>query len=159
MPDDSAGQAAAGLWAGVAFLWLLLSVVHRRWRGKPMLARRAADARYVDRWASARCGTGLLARLGTARNCMHVQVTATQLRLHPHFPFTLGFMPEVYDLDHDVPLDRIRSATILGGHAVQAVEVTYEAGGSAPRVMQLLLRRAEAFVEALHEGADERAGA
>jgi hypothetical protein len=61
---------------------------------------------FVERWASARPGSGLVARLSTARNCMQVQVTATELRIHPHFPFTLGFMPELYDL---------RQSSRLGG--------------------------------------------
>ena len=95
---------------------------------------------------SARIGSGLLARLGTARNCIQVQVTGSELHLHPHFPFTIGFMPELYGLDLVIPLERISSATITGGNYAQIVEVVYCTSGGDQNTIQLLLRNAESFI-------------
>lgn len=144
--------ASPGLWTGVAFSWLAGSVAWRRWRGMPLVARARAGSTFVEGWASARAGTGLVARLGTARNCMHVQVDAQTLRIHPHFPFTLGFMPELYDLDQVIPLDRVLSATILGGQRAQAVEVRHRLADGGEGVVMLLLRRADDFVRTVHAG-------
>jgi hypothetical protein len=79
---------------------------------------------------------------------MHVQVADSKLHLHPHFPFTLGFMPELYGLDLVVPLERISSATILGGNHAKAVEVAFHTPGGEQETAQLLLRNAESFVRA-----------
>jgi hypothetical protein len=138
-----------GLWAGLLFAWLALSIAYRWKLGKPILARAHADATFVERWASARPGSGVLARLSTARNCMHVQVTASELRIHPHFPFTLAFMPELYDLDQVVALNTVQAATILRGNAAKLVEVKYQAANGKEGVVYLLLRKGEAFVAAV----------
>lgn len=136
-------------------LWIVLSVASRRMTGRPIFAVRRADSLFAEGWASARIGTGLLARLGTARNCMHVQVSATELRVHPHFPFTLAFMPELYGLDQVISLSAVRSATIVSGHRAKVVEVRYAAGNGSDEQMLLFLRHAERFVQQL--GADSPA--
>lgn len=132
---------------GLVVLAFVLSVVSRRYRGLPMFASVSPSARFSETWASVRVGTGMVARLGTARNCMHVQVTDDTLELHPHFPFTLGFMPEIYNLDHRIPLDHIRSATVLSHGRLKAVEVKYRNAQGGEGVAQLLLKDAEAFVQ------------
>lgn len=147
--QDAFDPHAAGLWAGLLFAWLALSIAFRWTLGKPILARAHDDTAFVERWASVRPGSGLMARLSTARNCMHVQVTANELRIHPHFPFTLGFMPELYDLDRVVALKTVRAATILGGNAAKLVEVKYQAANGKEAVLYLLLRKGESFVAAV----------
>lgn len=142
-----------GLWAAGALLWLALSVVSRLLTDKPLFAARRAGCLFAEGWASARIGTGLLARLGTARNCMHVQVSGDELRVHPHFPFTLGFMPELYDLDQVVALAAVRSAAIVSGHRAKVVELRYTLANGADGQMLLFLRHAEAFIERVLEQA------
>lgn len=142
-------QIPSGFWAGLFLLWLASSVVYRLYFTKPLLATTLPNATFSERWASTRIGTGLVARLGTARNCIHVQVTATELKIHPHFPFTLGFMPEIYDLDHTIPLEKLRSATILSDGRAKAVEVKYTTHGGNDGTAHLLLRDAETFVHAV----------
>lgn len=149
MTDTLAPPAHAGLWAAFGFLWFAASIVYRLKTGKPLFARPAPGSTFSERWASGRAGAGLLARLGTAKNCLHVQVDARSLRIHPHFPITLGFVPEIYGMDHVVPLEAVRSASILGGRYAQAVEVRYALPGGEEQVLQLLLRRAEAFIAAV----------
>lgn len=149
MPILSPDQFTFGMWAGIALLWLALSIVYRRSMGKPLVAHARPGSRFMEGWASVRVGTGLMSRLGSARNCMQVQVTADVLHIHPHFPFTVGFMPELYDLDKVIPLSSIRSATILGGSRAKAVEVRYLTARKEEGVVHLLLRNAEAFIHAV----------
>lgn len=137
------------VWVALMLSWLVASVVYRRQAGKPMFAAAPPDAGFSERWVSARMGTGLVARLGTARHCMHVQVSQRALRIHPHFPFTLAFMPELYDLDHVIPLPQVLSATILSDGRVKAVEVRYTRPDGSAGTAQLLLRQAEAFTQAV----------
>ena len=146
MNDFASDHASAGLWLGALFLWVALSIIYRRMSGKPLVASARPGSVFAERWMSARIGTGLLARLGTARNCMHVQVTGSDLHLHPHFPFTVGFMPEIYGLDLVIPLEHISSATIAGGNYAQIVEVVYRNAGGDLNTIQLLLRNAESFI-------------
>lgn len=147
------------LWAFAIFAWFAASVAWRRAFGKPLFARPRADAVFVERWASGRAGRGLVARLSTTRNCLQVQVTGQELIVTPHFPVTVGFMPEIYGLDHRIPLSAVRSALIVGGRRIQAVEVQYDRPDDDPGVLQLLLRQGEAFIAALQAGRPRDRGA
>ena len=142
VPDHT----SAGFWLGALLLWVAVSIAYRLRSGKPLVACTRPGSVFAERWMSARIGSGLLARLGTARNCMHAQVTSSELHLHPHFPFTIGFMPELYGLDLVIPLERISSATITGGNYAQIVEVVYRTSGGDQNTIQLLLRNAESFI-------------
>ena len=136
-------------WLLLFAVWLVASVACRLYLRKPLWASTSPHARFSERWVSARMGSGLVARLGTARNCMHVQVTGTGLAIHPHFPFTLGFMPEIYDLDHVIPLDQVMAATILSDGRAKAVEVRYRLPDGRDNAAQLLIKDAAGFVAAV----------
>jgi len=140
------------LWAFAIFAWFAASVAWRHFFGKPLFARPLPDAVFVERWASGRAGKGLIARLSTTRRGLQVQVTGRELIVTPHFPVTLGFMPEIYGLDHRIPLTAVRSALIVGGRRIQAVEVQYERPGDDTGVLQLLLKRGQDFVAAVQAG-------
>ncbi len=130
---------------------MLASVVYRLATRRTMFASSHPQATYVERWASGRSGTGLMGRLSTAKNCLQVQVLSGRLVVSPHFPMTLGFAPEIYDLDKDIATSCITSATILGGNAVQVVEIQFRTAQGKPAVLQLLLRRAPQFLASLNE--------
>jgi hypothetical protein len=112
------------------------------------MARWSRDDAFVERWASARFGRGLMARLNTSRNNLQVRVFADRLEIHPHFPFTVAFVPELYDLDKVIALRDVRSAVIQGGLRKQLVEVVYTDASGDEAVLLLLLRKAPAFVQA-----------
>lgn len=150
MTDPLSPQATAALLFAGIVLWFAASVVYRLRVGKPLLARPGRTAVFSERWASCRVGTGLLARLSTARNCVHVQVDAGALRIHPHFPLTLGFLPELYDMDQVIPLQRITAAQIIGGHWTKAVELKFLPPNGKEQTVQLLLKRAEQFIACVH---------
>jgi hypothetical protein len=147
--DTQDPQVAAGLFAAAIALWFVASIAWRAFAGKPFFAMRRPNSTFDQRWASGRVGTGLLARLSTARNCLHIQVSEGTLHIHPHFPFTLGFLPEIYDLDQAVPLSAIQGAAILGGKRVKAVEVRFRTPTGEEETLQLLLKGAEGFVHAV----------
>lgn len=139
-------QASAGTWALAIAAWFVASVAYRVVSRKGVFAHRRPDAVFVERWASGRSGSGLLSRLSTARNCLQVQLTPDELVITPHFPFTLGFVPEIYDLDKRITVKSVRRAVHLGGTYAQAVELTYSQPDGTEGVLQLLLRQGEVFV-------------
>lgn len=149
MLNSTAEPLSAGFWAAFFLGWFVLSVVVRLATQRTLFASPRLDARFVERWVSGRSGTGLVARFATARNCLQVQITPDSLLVQPHFPFTLGFMPEVYDLDKNVPLSAVRSAMLAGGAGSKVVEVTYLDRHKTERMLQLRLHYANEFVAAV----------
>lgn len=129
--------------------WFAASIVQRLVLRRPLTASPHPQARFVERWASGRANESFLSRFGAARHCLQVQVVGDELQVQPHFPLTLGFVPEVYDLERRIPLARIEAAVIVGGRHAQAVEIRYTTESGTPRNLLLLLRRAEAFLAVL----------
>ena len=142
----------AGLWALLIALWFVASAVYRRANGRPLHAAREPGAVFVARWVSARFGASLLSRLSTARNCVQVQVTRAEIVVTPHFPFTLGFLAEIYGYDRRIRLADVKSVLIVGGHFTPVVEVQYLDAQGREAALQLLLRRAVDFVAAARPG-------
>ena len=123
----------------------MASAIYRRIKGKPIFPGAPSNSRFVETWASGSSLRNLITRLGGARGCLHVAVTQTSLEIHPHFPFSLLFLPEICDLDIDVPLTRIRgvrSKRFLFWVS-QIVEYSDESG--RPRRVQLLLKNSAEF--------------
>ena len=144
-PENSPALFLGGLVA-----WFALSIVYRKWNGKHIFATKEPGALFSERWASGRNGSGFIARLSTAKNCLHVQVSAKGLRIGPHFPITLGFVPEVYAMDQWIPIAEIQDVSVLEERRLTAIEVAYRAPGGKTGVLQLLLRNGRAFQEAVH---------
>ena len=146
---DTQVQMPPLAWAALSLLWIVSSIAYRLYFRKPIFASTLPGMSFSENWVSVRMGTGIIARLGVARNCIQVQVSTTHFMIHPHFPFTIGFMPEVYDLDLTIPLSKVRSATILSAGRAKAVEVRYVKDDGSDGTAQLLLRHAEPFVQAV----------
>lgn len=142
----------AALWAYAIVLALIASVPYRVWSGKGVFARPRPGAVFVERWVSIRTGAGLFSRLSAGRNCLQVQVTERELIVSPHFPFSVAWVPELYDFDRRIPLERVREALIVGGERTQAVEVAYQTDGGESRVLQILMRQGAPFVKAVLQG-------
>jgi len=147
-------QFPSSLWVLAIIAWFAASVAYRFVARKGIFASPQPAAAFAERWASGRFGTGLISRLSTARNCLQVQVTARELIVTPHFPFTLGFMPEIYDLDQRIPVVSVRKAASLGGAFAQAIEITYLRQDGKEGALQLLLRRGDEFLHHLQAARD-----
>jgi hypothetical protein len=79
-------------------IFIALSIGYRRWSGKPIFPRIPANARFAEHWASG----------GFASNCLLVAVTDAALIVVPRFTFNLMFLPQIYGLEHVIPLRRSR---------------------------------------------------
>jgi hypothetical protein len=85
----------------LSLIWIvflvLLSVVIRKARDKPIVPKVPQNALYAERSASG----------GMASNCLIVAVTPDALVVTPRFPFNLMFLPEIYGMEHNVPRSTI----------------------------------------------------
>jgi len=88
-------------------LWVAISIVYclRKMKALPKIEQR--DILFREWRASGASNRSLFTRLGGARNCLVVTVTRTELHVYPIFPFNLMFFPQINDLEHHIPLDRI----------------------------------------------------
>src|SRR5438045_2200882 len=107
IPDRFAGWWLVFCIGWVLAVWIVSAVV-RVGRGRPIFRPRPAGVRFAEGWRSGRSYRNMLTRLAGARSCLWVTVTADELLVGPHFPFSLGFLPEVYGLEY-----RIRGGDIL----------------------------------------------
>lgn len=85
------------------------SVVNRRRKGRYLILPTFASASFLETWRSGRSHRNTRTRLGGASNCLWVAVDAGRLRVGPHCPFNLMFLPDFFDLEYDVPATDIRS--------------------------------------------------
>lgn len=139
-------MAASVLWtAGV----VVASIFRRRARGAPVLFRDVADALFIERDASGNSNRSWMTKLGGASRCLVVAVTRTRLIVRPRFPFNLMFLPEIYGLEHDVPLDRVTRADFDDGWLKKGVRVNLRDPENTPQDITLFLRRPDDFLEAL----------
>jgi hypothetical protein len=127
-------------------LWITVSIVYRKWKGKPLFADRPSDARFLEAWTSGHSNKSALTKIGGARNCLLVAVTPTALIVRPHFPFSLLFLPEVYDLEYVIPRAQIRAITPKRSWFGETVEIQFALPSGAVRSIELKLRQQEQFL-------------
>lgn len=110
-PFSSPGEFA---WfaSGVAFLggqmWFIAALRQRRGtRPAPPIPK---DRILYQEWAASGCSdANVVTQWGFARNCLRLIATADALRVTSWFPFSL--FAALVDMDHYIPLRRIRSVT------------------------------------------------
>jgi hypothetical protein len=138
----SSAVARIGLWVGA-------SIVYRKSRGKPLFSRKPPDAIFFEANGSGHSNRNLLTKVGGARNCLSVAVTEEAVLIQPRFPFSLMFLPEVYDLEHKIQRRHLCSVTpkkMLFGRSVELEFTTLE---GESRSIELCLRGLDRFLEAL----------
>jgi hypothetical protein len=129
--------------------WLVISFVVRRLRRKPFFAPHPTSFRFAERFASGRSLDNWWTRSTGARSWLFVGVSADNFFTQPQFPFSLGFLPELYRLEHDVPL---RSIVRVGAERRllrTIVTLEYRDGARRVRTLELRLRDAERFLASL----------
>jgi hypothetical protein len=143
-------QHFAVLMTAVA-VWLLLaataSIVYRRRKGKHILASRPADAIFFERWTSGRSNRNLFTKLGAANNCLLVALTPASVIIRVHFPFSLLFLPEIYDLEQTIPRSNIASAQRISS---KIIELTFQTPTGIKRSFNLRLKNPDSFLAALN---------
>lgn len=123
------------------------SVWHRRKKGKPISPRIPADARYGEKGCSGRSLKGILSRIGGASNCLLVFVQGNRLVITPQFPFNLMFLPEVYGLDVDLPLEMVKTIAPAATLFRKVLRIEFASGGPAP--IELVLHDEKGFIQAI----------
>ena len=138
-------------------LFILASLLYRLTRGKHIFRPRFPDALFTQEWCSGRSLRSIVTRLGGASGCLWVAVTRDELRVGPHFPFTLGFLPETYGLDYRIPVRDLVSVeeqrTLVGGRRVR---ITARRGAGDDEVFDLRLRDPDGFLRAIDAASDAR---
>jgi hypothetical protein len=134
---------------GWVLLWFGISFAYRKYNRKPILADKPVDATFLETWTSGHSNRNLLTKLGGARNCLLVAVTRESLIVRPHFPFSLLFLPEIYDLDYVIPRTRIRSVNPRKALLGETVEVVFDSSSGDRRSIELRLRQSQQFLQAM----------
>lgn len=127
-------------------LVLIASAFYRASKGKSLLAKAPDQPVFLERWTSGRSMRSALTKLGGAKNCLLVGVTREALIIRPHFPFTLLFLPELYQLDWTIARRAIRRVERVAGRRL-LVEFLSSDGSTGS--VELMLRRSDQFREAL----------
>jgi len=131
------------------FAIILASAIYRRAMGKSIRPTVPSNNRFAETSASGRSLRNLITRLGGARNCLIVAVTPTSLQVHPQFPFTLMFLPEIYGLDWDIPLSKVRAVRTEKGLFGDRELVEFVTDDGRTEQFELRLRKAPEFRTAM----------
>jgi hypothetical protein len=138
------------LTAGWIALVILASVLYRRSKGKPLFRPQFEQPLFLETWRSGHSLRSVITRLGGARNCLWVAVDENSLRVAPHFPFNLMFLPEIYALEYNVAGGAVRSVERIDGLlARNRVRVSVERQPGAEESFEVSLRDPDAFVRAV----------
>jgi hypothetical protein len=133
--------------------WIVLvaiaSAIYRRIKGKAIITNVPANSIFVEQWTSGRSLRSVVTRIFGARNCLLVAVTDKALIVHPHFPFSLMFFPEVYGLDWTIPRAAIRRVEIRSGMRRERTIVEFKSSRGEVDRVELKLRDPESFRAAL----------
>ena len=106
-------------------------------RGKVLVPRVPADAAFSEWSCSARSLRNILTRFGGASNCISVLICDGRLRITPQFPFTLMFLPEIYDLDVDVPISAVVGVEATRWWRRDVLRLTFRTNEHSPVELQL----------------------
>ena len=135
---------------GVAWFlfWLAASIVYRKVRGKRVLIPAKHEVVFEEKGASGRSLKTWWTRLGGASNCLIVSVTRSRLIIRPIFPFTLLFIPEIYDLEHSIGLVEITNIDVQPSAFRQVAVVEFQERQQLRRI-EITLRNPDRFLQAV----------
>jgi hypothetical protein len=129
-------------------LTAVAAICYRAWKGKKRAAIQPFDLTFSEKWVSGVSSKNMLSKLGGASNCLIVELSRSALSIRPMFPFNLMFFSEVYDLEHFIQKDKIKSVQTgaeQGGKG--KILIDFEASGKEKRI-ELVLRKRQEFLHA-----------
>ncbi|HWP23699.1 MAG TPA: hypothetical protein VNM15_05885 [Candidatus Binatia bacterium] len=137
----------------IAFVGILVgSVAYRLQKSKPIMKPEWPQARFSETWRSGRSDRNPIARLAFAKNFLWVSVARNELRVSPHFPFSLMFLPEALGLDHRIPGKSILDVGEAFSHLLgRTVVVKYRHATGDEETLELAVSDAAGLREALTE--------
>lgn len=121
------------------------SVISRRMTGRPIFYRQAPDTIYSEKWLSG-SSTNFLLQFGGARNCLWTTVTPQRIEIRPHFPFNLGFIAEVWGLEHEIGSEDLIS---LDDGIFGSVVLVYRSSSGRVKKFRLHVRNRAEFIRAI----------
>ena len=126
---------------GLSFLWIAsviaASVVYRRRKNKSIFPEVPEDAVYIEKKAGSAWASG----------CLLVVVTPKLIAVTPTFPFTLMFLPELFNLEKTEWLWLVKDVEIRSSLRPLNTIVRLKDG----RSFKLRLRAPKAFAAAVFE--------
>jgi len=132
-------------------LWIAVvvaaSIWYRRSKEKPIFPSMAADAAFGQRGCSGRSLGGAFSRMGGANNCLLVMVQKNYLIVTPQFPFNLMFLPEIYGLDIEAPIESVTAIRPIKTLVRKALRIEFVSGGPAP--IELIVHDEDSLVKAI----------
>jgi hypothetical protein len=128
---------------------IVASIVYRGINGKNYPVIPEQDITFAERWVSGSSEKNLLTKLGGASNCLSVTLSRNALVVRPMFPFNLGFLPEVCDLEHFISRIDIKRIEPSAASGSRTVLVEFEADGQKKSI-ELELRKRDEFLRAVN---------
>ena len=129
--------------------WTIASLTYRKIQGKPIFYSRPSSVRFRQWKASGNSHRSWFTRLGGANGCLVVQITDSELDIHPFVPFNWFFLPEIYGLEYRISLEHVLSVKIIKKFLRKRVEVEFTTKGGIPEKISLLLKHPEDFLAAI----------
>ena len=129
-------------------LFVFASIIYRAWKGEGKLRIPDFDIIFSEKWVSGFSHKTRITKLGGAANCLAVELSKKALVIRPTLPFNLGFLAKVYDLEHYIPKDKIKSIQPDGDDGKGRVVIEFEADGGEKRI-ELRLRKRQEFLRAV----------
>ncbi len=132
----------------------ILSAIYRTKKGKPVLFWTVSDADFIVHFASGHAGRSWILCLAGASNCLVVAVAQGRFIVRPWFPFNLLFLPEIYGLECDVPLDWVVSVDLSESRfSVRRISIEYHDELLQSHTITLRFRDPERLAEHLPQNA------
>ena len=131
-------------------VWLVLvilaSLVYRSIKKKGVSPLTGTDIQFSEKGASGWSHKNVVTKAGGARNCLIVELGRAGLWIRPFFPFNLMFLPELCDLEHYIPREKIRAVTPQQGIRGKSVVVDFTSEKGINKRVELRLRKHDEFL-------------
>ena len=125
-----------------------LSAVYRMLKGKPIVDSLPERPLFLEKWTTGRSMRRNRTKLGAIRVWFYVAVTEEALVIVPHFPFTLLFLPEYFDLEWRIPRSKIKTIASQPKVLRERIVVDF-LSNRGPEEVELFLRDSRTFQEVL----------
>jgi hypothetical protein len=109
---------------------------------------------YEERFASGCSQKSAFTRIGSARNCLRLWITADRLYVRPFFPFSI--VGPLYDLVHCIPLERIERLRTREGFMAKSIDVSFSLPDGTSRTLTIWPSSLQDFKDTLNAAIDKK---
>ncbi|MFC1773538.1 hypothetical protein ACFL3A_09325 [Pseudomonadota bacterium] len=125
---------------------ILASMVYRSINKKGVSPLTGTEFQFSEKGASGWSHKNFLTKLGGARNCLNVELGRAGLWIRPFFPFNLMFLPELYDLEHFIPREKIQGVNPQQRIWGKSVVIDFTSEKGIDKRVELRLRKHDEFL-------------